>query len=68
MCESEALPPGINRYRNNVSCLMLDKYGITWADACGDDDRLIAGMDAQTPAEFVDWWGEKYDLTPVTNW
>lgn len=53
-------------YRDEVSVAMIKKYGISWADACGDSEPLEAAMEEkQTPQEFVDWWGDKYDLDPV---
>ena len=38
-------------------------YGITLDDAGVDDDFIDRCLD-MTPDEFVDWYGEKYDLTP----
>ena len=53
----------LESYREQVSTEMQRRYGINWQDACGDDDPLIRGREAgRTPAEFVAWWGEKYDL------
>lgn len=56
-------------YREAVSIEMVRVYGITWDDACGDDEPLVrAEDDGDSPAEFVKWWGERYELTPVKDW
>lgn len=56
-------------YKAEVSREMLRVYGITWDDACGDDEPLIRSEnDGDTPAEFVEWWGNRYNLIPKENW
>lgn len=45
-----------SEFREKVSDRMMAVYGITWADACGDDDILRdAHDDGTSPEEFVDW-------------
>jgi len=51
-------------YRYAVSKEMERVYGITWADASGDDDLLEKCRASIDPSDFVQWWGQKYDLTP----
>jgi hypothetical protein len=56
------------QYRAAVSEAMQRTFGISWHEASGDQeplDRAQAG--GQSPQEFVDWWGEKYDLEPVAG-
>jgi hypothetical protein len=57
------------QYRADVDVLMQDGYGLSWQDACGDVDPLVNAMRAgQSPAEFVDWFGMRYDLIPRSDW
>lgn len=54
----------IKEYTEEVSKEMERVYGITWADACGDKEPLEQALqDGVIPELFVEWWGEKYDLT-----
>lgn len=56
----------LDEFRYAVSRRMLTVYGIDWADACGDDEPLLRALDGdETPEEFVDWFGRKYDLDPL---
>ncbi|MGH7584121.1 MAG: hypothetical protein ACREL5_12930 [Gemmatimonadales bacterium] len=58
----------LEAYRAKVSSEMKRRYGLTWDDACGVDERLIPALNAgETPAEFVAWWGEKYDLIELAD-
>jgi hypothetical protein len=51
-------------YLNAVDDLLLARYGVTSNDA--DMDQIAAAQDAgDTPAQFADWFGEHYDLTPL---
>ena len=44
-----------------VSAAMLKRWGITAEDAgWGSEDYELS--DGQSPEEFVEWYGEKYDL------
>ena len=55
--------PGVAAYRARVCTEMYRRYGSVWDDVCGDDHPLIRASEAgRTPAEFVEWWGEKYAL------
>lgn len=59
----------VREYEQCVTQEMVLEYGITWADACGDFGPLVAAIEAgQSPAEFVQRWGEKYDLIPKSEW
>lgn len=56
------------KYGEQVSSEFMRTYGISWADASGDSEPLEAAMrTVQSPAEFVQWWGEKYGLVPVAE-
>ena len=57
----------LNEYRYAVSKQMLTIYGIDWDDACGEDGPLLSAIDdSWTAEEFVDWFGRKYDLDPLS--
>lgn len=61
--------PSFKTFRSAVDRELTARYGLTWADAGGDAQQLAAAITlAQTPADFVRWWGEKYDLTPREQW
>lgn len=59
----------LRQYKLEVTQHMLEAYGITWRDACGDDEPLETAIERGRPAiDFVLWWGEKYDLIPKSEW
>lgn len=44
-------------------------YCITLADAGVDDEMLKSHWEMKQPAnEFVDWFGEKYDLDRISDY
>jgi hypothetical protein len=48
---------------------MKQVYGIDLCDAGIDDQPVLkAYQDGWTADDFVSWFGEKYDLTPVAEW
>ena len=52
-------------FRAAVSARLLAEYCLTWDDAAGDPETLIAAMGAGwSPEQFVERYGMKYDLTP----
>lgn len=57
-------------FETAVSAEMKKRYGITWEDACGDVEPLIAALaEGRHPAEFVHCFGERYDLQEIAkNW
>lgn len=60
--------PSISNYEAAVSAAMRATYGISWRDACGDAEPLQCALhDGLSPEEFVHWWGEHYDLSPVRS-
>jgi hypothetical protein len=47
-----------------VDALCMTHLACSWADLCGDIAPLQLAFDAgESPAQFVLWWAEKYDLT-----
>lgn len=58
----------ISDYEATVSAAMQRTYGISWRDACGDARPLQNALDdGLSPEEFVEWWGERYDLSPLRS-
>jgi hypothetical protein len=52
-------------YEAEVSRTMTKLYGITWHDASGERELLTKAIEAgRTPEEFVQWFGNRYDLEP----
>lgn len=48
--------------------LMSSKYAISIVDAGIDDIELRKHWETWSAAEFVEWFGVKYDLTTVLEW
>jgi hypothetical protein len=58
----------LDEFTRLVSIRMLTVYGIDWDDACGDGEPLCTAIDDGWSAdEFVDWWGQKYNLDPLSD-
>ncbi|MGE0256692.1 MAG: hypothetical protein AB7N54_11050 [Alphaproteobacteria bacterium] len=54
-------------FRAAVSARLLADYCLTWDDAAGDAEPLLAAIDAGlSPAEFVSFYAAKFDLTPLS--
>ena len=54
------------RFTSHANAAMRSRYAITLHDAGADSGDITRAMLAgDTPAEFVEWWGQKYDLTAV---
>ncbi|MEP6838263.1 MAG: hypothetical protein ABJA75_09435 [Bradyrhizobium sp.] len=54
-------------WRNAVDERLQETYCITIEDAGFDEDYLIEHWQSNEAAfEFVEWYGNKYDLDPVT--
>ncbi len=48
---------------------LKDRYGINFIDAGLDDQELRThAAHFPKPAEFMEWFATKYDLTPVREW
>lgn len=55
-------------FKQKVDDLLMNDYLITIGD-CTDDIQLkTEHRDGTTPQEFVDFIGEKYDLTKINNY
>ena len=49
-----------------VDAFLVRRYGITWADACGDAEPIErAAREGESPEQWAEDWGLKYDLDPV---
>ncbi|HEU4801418.1 MAG TPA: hypothetical protein VFS94_12400 [Gemmatimonadales bacterium] len=58
----------VREYEREVTREMHAEYGITWNDACGDASPLLSAIESgQSPAEFVQWWGERYGLVRMAD-
>lgn len=54
-------------WRNAVDKRLQQIYCITLEDAGPDEDYLGKHWQSgETPSEFVEWYGNKYDLDPIT--
>jgi hypothetical protein len=54
-----------SKWRNAVSRRLEDIYVITINDAGIEDEFLMSHWEMkQSPYEFVEWFGTKYDLDP----
>jgi hypothetical protein len=54
-------------FAREVDRLMVQQFGITWADAGRDVEELrtFQKKDRWTPIQVVQWLGKKYDLIPL---
>lgn len=68
----------LDAFRVLVDAAMVERFGITWQDACGDDGRLLRyletldewpriGAGTDDALELVLQFGERYDLVPATG-
>jgi hypothetical protein len=58
-----------NDWRKAIDDRMYEVFGITICDAGIDDQRLTNHFKSnETPNDFVDWFGEKYDLDRKTDY
>jgi hypothetical protein len=54
-------------WRDDVDLCLSRIYCITIADAGIDEEYLINHWHSnEAPREFVDWFGNKFDLDPIT--
>jgi hypothetical protein len=68
MTEREIKNKGFDNWREQVDRIFLKEYGIDLEDAGADDESLIKAFDDdETPKEFVEWFGNKYDLDPISG-
>ncbi|UAY53190.1 hypothetical protein [Ferruginibacter albus] len=57
------------QYWDSVDQSMIKIYGIDTSDAgISADDIAFAQEALMKPKEFVEWWGSKYDLTPISEY
>ncbi len=56
----------LKQWSSTTDKIAVAKYGITPEDGGYDKDALRQQWAwGTTPEEFVDYWGEKFDLEPV---
>lgn len=56
-------------YWQAVDRKMLELFGLDTGDAGIEADRVAEAQEAgMTAEEFALWFGEKYGLTPVSEW
>jgi hypothetical protein len=58
-----------SRWKATVDKRLVAIYGITIVDSGVDDEYLTVHWEMkQSPYEFVDWFGIKYDLDAVSSY
>jgi hypothetical protein len=58
-----------NDWKRTAERLFKRDYSISLADAGIEDAQLRLHLTAgEAPEDFVNWFAEKYDLTPLRNW
>jgi len=58
-------------YSASVKLRFKKRWGISWEDAGfgPDDPRMLQAFNnEESPEEFVEWLGEKYDLEEPNSW
>ena len=56
-------------WKRQVDKAMVQKYAIDTTDAgLGEEELLKHWQQEPSATEFVTWYGEKYDLTPLADW
>lgn len=67
--EDADLPPACLAWVKEVDRLMLEEFCIDLSDAGADrTDLLRYWKFDKSPTDFVDWFGEKYDLITRDQW
>ncbi len=61
--------PSFLRWRQLVGQALNSNFAITIEDAgTSESDLRKSWKSGQTPHEYVCWYGEKYDLTHLSEW
>ena len=69
MSTIEPFDANFERWKHQIDEIMVRKFAINTTDAGLDENELQDYWKAQLSADaFVTWFGEKYDLTPVSDW
>lgn len=67
--EGSDLPADCLLWLQDVDRIMKRDYCIDTSDAGADSEQIIRyWKSGHTAAEFVDWFGEKYDLITREQW
>jgi hypothetical protein len=57
------------KWKREIDRIMVRNFAINTADAGLDKNELQGYRKQQLSADvFVSWFGEKYDLTPISDW
>lgn len=52
-----------------VDRFLVKRYGITWADACGDPEPIERALaEGESPEDWAEAWAIKADLEPIGPW
>ena len=66
--DAPTLDKSYRDWRDAVDRRLLQIYCITIEDAGIDDGYLASHWQSnEAPFEFVEWYGNKYDLDPITS-
>lgn len=58
----------VQEYEAAVDAGLGTEYGITWRDVSGHWPEIAGAMNANVaPADFVEWFATKYNLTPLSE-
>jgi len=49
-------------WKKEITALSLPEYSYDFTESPTEEDLAGYYAEGETPAEFVAWWGEKYDL------
>lgn len=58
----------LEQYTEKFENLLMEKFGITKGDCIDDAQIEVEFITGSTPQDLVDWIGEKYDLTPKSDY
>lgn len=58
-----------SRWKSAVNKRLVAIYGMTIVDSGVDDEYLTVHWEMkQSPYDFVEWFGTKYDLDPISSY
>jgi hypothetical protein len=66
--EASTIDKSYSEWRDAVGQRLLQIYCITIEDAGFDEEYLISHWQSnEAPFDFVEWFGNKYDLDPIPS-
>lgn len=67
--DGSGLPRACLAWVKEVDRIMMEEFCIDLSDAGADEAQVIRYWKSdQSPDDFVDWFGEKYDLITRDQW